>query len=250
MAALEGELVREAERLGRAEEILGHRFRARALLLRALTHESLLNEKPSDSGDNEVLELLGDAVLSLVTVEALAAQSPEAGEGELTDRRAAYVSEDALAVRADTLGLASLLRTGRSIEGKVPLSARADLVEALVGAVYQDAGLEAARAVVHRLLGEPPREAKSAAPNPKRALQERLQGLFGEAPTYDVERGEGPNHAPTYRASAMFRGAALGTGEGKSKRASTEAAAADALEKLDVDDEALRARFGGPTSRP
>lgn len=235
--------MRESARLEKASKVLGHRFAEPSLLLCALTHKSLLNEKSSAVRDNEVLELLGDAVLSLVTVEALVRGSPDSGEGELTERRAAHVSEDALAARADSLGLASLMRTGRSIAGNVPLSARADLVEALLGAVYRDAGLEAARAVAERLLGAPPEEGRAAAGNAKRVLQERLQGLFGEPPTYEVERGEGPNHAPTYRAMARFRGALLGEGLGGNKRAATEAAAADALARLDVDDAVLRTRF-------
>lgn len=237
------ELLAEAGRLERAMTLLGHRFAEPALLLCALTHKSLLNEKRSAVRDNEVLELLGDAVVSLVTVEALVRESPMAGEGELTERRAAHVSEEALAARADSLGLAALMRTGKSIAGRVPLSARADLVEALLGAVYRDAGLEAARHVAERLLGPPPAEALAPAANAKRALQERLQGLFGEPPAYEVERGEGPNHAPTYRAVARFRGESLGEGLGGNKRAATEAAAADALERLDRDDAVLRARF-------
>ncbi len=239
------ELERERARLERAVDVLGHRFADASLLLQALTHSSYLNENRSGVGHNEVLELLGDAVLSLCTIEALVRASPEAGEGELTDRRAAHVSEDALALRADALGLASLLRTGRSIEGGVPVSARADLVEALIGAVYEDAGLEAARAATTRLLGAPPAHAPPASQNAKRVLQERLQRLFGEPPTYDVVRVDGPNHAPIYEATAVYGGAALGTGRGGSKRTATEAAAADALARTEHDDDVtLRARFG------
>lgn len=237
------EIARERARLERAIAVVGHRFRDEVLLLRALTHKSLLNEQPSLLGDNEVLELLGDAVLSLLAIEGLVRQSPDAGEGELTERRAAWVSEEALAARADELGLASLLRTSRSIEGSVPLSTRADLVEALLGAVYLDGGLEAARGTALRLLGEPPREVGPAATHAKRVLQERLQSVFGEPPSYDVERSDGPNHAPIFRARAKFRGAVLGQGDGKNKRTATEAAAANALSLLEGDDARLRARL-------
>lgn len=243
--SLDEELRREADRLDAASSLLGHGFKDPSLLLRALTHKSLLNERASAVGENEVLELLGDAVVSLVTVEALVRASPEADEGILTERRAAHVSEDALAARADALGLVRLLRTGRSIDGKVPVSARADLVEALLGAVYLDAGLDAARAVALTLLGPPPAEIAAAAAHAKRVLQERLQGLFGEAPTYEVVRGDGPNHAPTYRATVRFRGAALGEGQGGNKRVATEAAASDALARLPDSDAVLRARCGG-----
>jgi ribonuclease-3 len=240
------ELAREAARLERAELILAHAFRDRALLLTALTHRSLLNEVTSSVPHNEVLELLGDAVLSLASVEALVVSSPGSDEGDLTVRRAAYVSEEHLARRADESGLVELLRTGKSIQGRVPVSARADLVEALLGAVYRDAGLEAARQVVRRLLGDVPASAAAHSAHAKRTLQERLQTLFGEPPQYDVERGDGPNHAPTYRAIAVFRGVRLGEGQGKNKRSATEAAAADALSRLDVDDDALRARLKAP----
>jgi ribonuclease III len=224
--------------------LLGHAFKDRSLLLRALTHRSLLNERSTSTGHNEVLELLGDAVLSLVTVEDLLLQSPDAEEGELTERRAAHVSEEALACAADRVGLASMLRTGNSILGEVPISARADLVEALLGAVYQDGGLDAARACAKRVLGEPPLEAKPIAPHMKRELQERLQRLFGEAPRYDVERGDGPGHAPTFIARAIFRGEFLGEGTGPNKRQATEAAAAAAVAGLGHDDVTLRERFG------
>lgn len=239
---LEAELEREANRLSRASEILGHRFRDPSLLLCALTHKSLRNERATSVGDNEVLELVGDAVLGLITVDALVDQSPHASEGELTERRAAHVSESSLAARADALGLAELLRTGRGIAGRVPVSTRADVVEALLGAVHRDAGIDAARAVAVRILGPPPADARPAGANAKRDLQERLQRLFGEAPSYEMERGNGPNHAPTYTATARFRSAALGKGTGGNKRAASEAAAADALERLG-DDDSLRARF-------
>ena len=129
------ELDREGSRLERAERVLGHVFRERALLLRALTHSSFTNEQHSSVGDNETLELLGDAVLSLVTTEALLRATPDAGEGELTVRRAAHVSEAALARAALAAGLPALLRTGKSVAPVVPLSTGADLVEAVLAAV-------------------------------------------------------------------------------------------------------------------
>ena len=237
------EIARERPRLDRATALVGHRFADEALLLRALTHKSLLNERPSPLGHNEVLELLGDAVLSLVAVEGLVRVSPDADEGELTERRAAWVSEEALALRADKLGLASLLRTSKSIEGSVPLSTRADLVEALLGAVYLDGGLEPARRAALTLLGDPPSEVGPATTHAKRVLQERLQSVFGEPPNYDVERSDGPNHAPIFRARAKFRGVVLGEGDGKNKRLATEAAAVSALASLEKDDALLAARL-------
>lgn len=231
------------ERVARASRALSHTFRDPGLLLRALTHKSLLNERFIDSGHNEVLELLGDAVLGLVAVEHLVRASPGADEGELTERRAAWVNEQALAARADVLGLAELLRAAKGIEGHAPLSARADLVEALIGAVYLDAGIEAARAATLHLLGEPPERVAAAVAHAKRVLQERLQRVFGEAPVYDVDKGTGPNHAPTFRAAVLFRGVRLGEGEGKNKKEATEAAAANAVTTLEIDDASLRERL-------
>jgi ribonuclease-3 len=243
-ADLRAELRAEASRLDRAERILAHAFRRRALLLEALTHKSYLNEHATHVPCNEQVELLGDAVLSLVTLDALLGQTPGAVEGELTDRRAAHVSEAALEARGESSGLAALLRTSKGAMD-VQRSMKADLIEAVLGAVYRDAGLEAARVVAARLLGEPPRVAVvSEATNAKRTLQERLQRLFGEPPAYDAAKKDGPNHAPTFEARVMFRGAELGRGEGASKRAATEAAAEHALTTLGTD-EALRARFAG-----
>lgn len=241
--ATAAEIAGERPRLQRAMELIGHRFVDESLLLRALTHKSLLNERATFVGHNEVLELLGDAVLSLVAVEGLVRNSPDADEGELTERRAAFVSEVALAARADDLGLFALLRTSKSIVNTSPASTRADLVEALLGAVYLDGGLEPARIAAHRLLGDPPKQIGPASMHAKRVLQERLQSVFGEPPSYHVERSHGPMHAPIFRALAKFRGVVIGEGDGKNKRTATEAAAAAALASLESDDVLLRARL-------
>jgi ribonuclease-3 len=242
MSELQDELSAQAERLQRAERLLGYTFKDRALLLEALTHKSYLNENATAVACNEVLELLGDAVLSLVTVDALLAQTPRAEEGELTDRRAAHVNEDALQERSDATGLAALLRTGKGALD-VQASMKADLVEAVLGAVYRDGGLLAARAVAERVLGAPPKEPVVVeGAHAKRELQERLQRLFGQPPRYDTDKKDGPNHAPTFLAKVSFRGVELGVGEGPSKRAATEAAAEAALAQLG-DDPALTARF-------
>lgn len=228
--------------MARAEQVLGHVFRDRALLLRALTHSSVKNERVSAVADNESLEILGDAVLSLVALELMLRTTPTASEGELTVRRAAYVSAASLGKAASTLGLPALLRTGKSVTTATAGSSSADLVEALIGAVYLDGGLEGARACVGRLLGEPPRTPPPRAANPKGMLAERLQRVLREAPTYEVER-EGPSHATVFRARASVHGRVLGEGAGTSKQAATEAAAGAALQGLPDDDAELRARL-------
>jgi ribonuclease-3 len=238
------ELHAEGERLARAENVLGRAFVDRSLLLSALTHRSFLNERKSAVAHNEVLELLGDAVLSLVVVEALVHTSPGADEGSLTERRAAHVSTTNLARAATSSGLVALLRTGRSLAAGVPENAAADVVEAVLGASYEDGGLDAARALVQRLLGPPPEVAIPTTANAKKDLQERLQGLVGHAPTYIVAHKDGPNHAPVFSAEVVIGDLVLGRGEGKNKRLATEAAAAAALDALvDVDDVTLTAQL-------
>lgn len=226
-------------RVARVEEILGHRFDDRTLVLRALTHRSHVHEDRGGTGvgHNERLEFLGDAVLGLLTAEALLSMSPDAEEGELTRRRAAFVSEGPLAAAAEARGLGSLLRMGRgqTKEGGERLaSLLADAVEALIAAVYLDAGLAAARGVVRRLLGPPPSHDVVASVDPKTRLQELLQAKRGLVPRYEVARVGGPEHEPRYEALVWCENRLLGRGEGPSKKLATRAAASAALDSGDV----------------
>lgn len=241
------ELEREADRLKKAEDVVGHVFVDKRRLLSALTHRSYLNENKTVADHNEVLELLGDAVLSLVVVDQLVRESPEQSEGPLTERRAAHVSAENLQKASTSKGLAALLRTGRGVRGAdeaVVANIAADVVEAVIGAVYLDGGLAAAAVAVDKILGPPPKDVVVAAAHAKRVLQERLQHVFGKAPEYVVTRKDGPNHAPVYAAVVSFAGKDLGTGEGKNKRAATEEAAADAVKGLEgLDDPGLREKL-------
>lgn len=250
---LDDDVQAEVGRLERAEALLGYRFRDRRHLLAALTHASWRNERPTETPDNELLELLGDAVLSLIVVTELVDDAaPGVGEGELTERRAAHVSTENLARAAAAVGLDALLRTERGLVEKRPQNVVADVVESVIGAVWRDAGadaLPACRALVLRLLGPPPARVEVAGQRAKRVLQERLQRLFGRPPDYVVDRGEGPNHAPTFVATVRFAGEVLATATGANKRLATEAAAAAACAALDdIDDDALLLRF--PRTRP
>ncbi len=213
----------------RAEAVLGYAFANRATLLTALTHTSYLNEHATAVRSNEVLEFLGDAVLGLVTAHALVAQTPNASEGDFTDRRSAHVSAAALLRAAEVHDLAALLRTGKGASAVV-VSARADVVEALLGAVFTDGGFAVAASAAERLLGAPPRSvAAVATPHAKRELQELLQSLFGTAPSYTTARTDGPNHAPVYRAEVALFDEVLGAGDGSNKQNATQAAAEHAL---------------------
>jgi len=221
--------------LERLEAHLGHRFGDRALLERALTHRSAAGPAAS----NERLEFLGDAVLGLLAAELLYRRFPQAAEGELSRRRAWLVRERTLAEIARELELGGLLRLGpgelRS-GGFRRDSILADALEALLGAVYLDGGLEAARAAVERLLGghlarqpEP-----SALKDPKTRLQEWLQARRRPLPTYRVVGVAGAEHARRYTVACEVEGLDEPTvGEGSSRRRAEQAAAERALAELE-----------------
>lgn len=237
------------DRIAALEQLLGHTFRDRDLLLRALTHRSYLNEHPQDvaRGHNERLEFLGDAVLSLIASERLWAADTGASEGTLSRRRAAFVSEAALSAAARRQGIGAWLRMGRgqAREGGAELpSLLADTVEALLAAVYLDAGLDAARRAVSALLGEVPHELEAGPVDPKTQLQERLQRALGQSPCYRLARDGGPDHAPHYVATVHLGERSLGRGEGSNKKVATRAAALDALGRIEaMAPDALAAAF-------
>jgi ribonuclease-3 len=144
----------DADAVVRLEDALGHRFRDRTLLERALTHASYAHEHPP-SPDQGSLALLGDAALSLVVAEWLHADRPQAPVGVLTPRRAAIVSDANLAPWAMDLGLGGLLRLGRGEDqtgGRARASILATTLEAVLGALYLDGGLDAVRVAVGRRL--------------------------------------------------------------------------------------------------
>jgi ribonuclease-3 len=135
------------------EERLGHRFKDRHLLLRALTHASYANEHPPER-DNESLAFLGDAVLSLVVAERLWRTAGDEPVGVLTARRAAIVAGPALARWAERLGIGPLVRLGRGEDltgGRAKPSVLATTLEAILGAIFLEGGLDATRAAVERL---------------------------------------------------------------------------------------------------
>ena len=141
------------DRVSAFEEKLGHRFRDRALLERALTHASYAHEHPP-AAHNEALALLGDAALSLVVVEHLYGTASDAPVGVLTPQRADVVSGANLARWAETLGLGDLVKLGRGEEqtgGRARASILATTIEAVLGAIHLDGGLDAVRAAVRRL---------------------------------------------------------------------------------------------------
>lgn len=238
----------DAERVERAERVLGHQFEDKRLVIEALTHRAVRNDH-RDRGykDYERLEYLGDAILDFIVADRLYRKFPKADEGELTQRRAAYVSEPALAAAAERTGLAELVLLSNSQrkvgDEKLP-SILSDIVESTLAAVYLDGGLEAAAAVVDRVLGELESGPIQQHRDVKSDLQERLQRVLGEAPEYIVTRLGGPDHLPSYQAEIVVRGQKAAQAEGASKKRATRAAAQAAVAELGgLSDAQLRQRF-------
>ena len=216
------------------EAALGHSFEKPALLEKALTHASLARETEG-LADNERLEFLGDAVLQLAVTDYLFRNYPDLPEGQLAKARSAVVSGDALAEVAATIGLGEhvLLGQGEEMtEGRRKASILANTMEAVLGAVYLDAGYETAKAVVLGLWGGriDERARTPGVSDYKTRLQEIL-AVSGRLPQYMV-RGSGPSHDPRFVAEVSIEGAVLGRGEGRSKKQAEQVAAAEALQNL------------------
>jgi ribonuclease-3 len=205
-------------------------------LLEALTHPSLANEQ-RHIRHNQRLEFLGDSILGFCASELLCRRFPDADEGALTRIRARLVNAEALASWGRSIGLAGALRVGRGAataglrEGTNVL---ADAVEALIAAAYLEAGLEQA-AELCRLVVEYGLATGGAAASrdPKSELQERLQALGHAAPSYELLEERGPAHERWFRIRVVGAERTLAEGEGRSKRAAEQAAAAAALQKLE-----------------
>lgn len=217
---------------------INHVFRDEALLGLALTHSSLLQERPDLAESNQRLEFLGDAVLQLVLTEALFTLFPGDREGSLSRRRAALANGPFLAGLAREIGLDQALRLGASEEatgGRTRTAALEDAFEALIGAVYLDSGWDAARKTVWHIYG--PLGARLANvedfENPKGRLQELIQPRHGNsALRYDVVDIGGEDHARSYEVAVFLHDRRLGAGRGTSKKSAEEAAAREGLATL------------------
>ena len=225
-------------KLARLEAAINHRFASRRLLQHALTHRSYANERAGDVADNEVMEFLGDAVLGLVVSELLYRRSPELSEGKMSKLKAFLVSAEMLARRAEAIDLGSYLVLGRGEEktaGRAKDSLLANAFEAVIAAVYLDAGLEAATDFVDRTIW-PQLGASVPEDHPlsdyKSLLQERLQAQSGELPVYRVVAEQGPDHDKIFRVEVVVDGEPLTEGEGRTKKAAEQEAAESALAML------------------
>lgn len=203
----------------------------------ALTHPSFANEQRS-ARHNQRLEFLGDSVLGFCVSELLWARFPEADEGALTRMRAQLVNAEALAAWARKEELAQILRLGRGAGAaglRESTNVLADAVEALIAAVYLDRGLEAARTACARIVeSELALLERDGTRDPKSELQERLQSIGGEAPTYELLETGGPAHERWFKVGVLHGARRLAEGSGRSKRAAERAAASEALKLPDL----------------
>jgi ribonuclease-3 len=209
----------------------GVSFTDQLLLQQALTHRSAL--EADEIKNYERLEFLGDAVLDLAVADLLSSEHPQVREGELSKMRAALVNTESLAELTRTMGLQRYIRLGRSEQkagGLERPGLLADVFEALLGALYRDQGFPAALSFISTLLKG--RLALVSPRDPKTELQEVLHGVGRPAPTYQLERTEGPQHAPQFVSVVVIDGEILGRGAGASKKASEQLAAEQALTVL------------------
>lgn len=221
------------------QQRLGHSFADGSLLRQALTHASFGHEKRQRLPDNQRLEYLGDAVLQLAVTAELYRRFPELPEGRLTVLRARLVNRHCLQGLAEELGLGEHLILGRGEEnsqGRQRGSILADAMEAVIGAVFAEAGWDISRAIILRLL-EPSLavmsdEGDSEAANPKGTLQEKLQAEGEHPPVYRCLSEAGPAHARTYEVVVEWQGRELGRGQGASKKEAETRAAQAALDAL------------------
>ncbi len=230
-------------RVSAVEDIIGHQFQNKDLIASAITHPSAAEGMPV-STSYERLEFLGDAVLGAIIAREVYERFPGMDEGQLTDLKIALVSGKMLSGLSDELGLAEYIVFGVSELGtnsRGMKSALEDVFEAIVGALYVDGGYDAAHEFVMRMLGEymvP--ETIQRFMNPKTHLQEITQkGNIRKTPIYRLETSDGPAHARVFTSVALLDGRRIGRGQGSSKKESENAAAADAIRRIEEDPHAV-----------
>jgi len=211
---------------------LGHTFRKPDLLVRAVTHASI---GTATRPDNQRLEFLGDRVLGLVMAEALLTADAMAPEGQLAPRFNALVRKETCADVAREVGLGDVLKLGRSemlTGGRRKEALLGDAMEAVIAAVYQDAGFEAARALVLRLWGKRIAAVEPDARDAKTSLQEWAQARGMPPPAYEEAGRSGPDHAPQFTVRVTLANGATAEATAGSKRVAEQAAARLLLERV------------------
>ena len=221
--------------LERLESKLGFRFKDRALLAHALVHRSLVNEADlADRDSNERLEFLGDAALGLVAAELLYRRYPDRAEGRLTHARASLVNLASLGEIGEALGLGDFVQLGRGEDlsgGRTRPSVLGRALEAVLGAIYLDQGLDVLRELLEpMLINELDRYGwEGPAKDFKSQLQEHLQASQGSTPVYELVCMQGPDHHRLFTMAVRAGERVLASGEGSSKQRAEQAAARAAL---------------------
>ena len=225
----------DLQRLEACEQRIGYEFESLDYLLQGLTHSSI---KTVDQPCNERMEFLGDSVLGLVITEFLFNFFGDLTEGELTQIKSVVVSTTALAEESKRLGLDVAFQVGKGVTSRkaLPVSLLANVFEAVVGAIYLDRGIEAAREfclrnLYHQIVAV--RQNKHQL-NYKSMLQQYIQKADGKTPTYRVAGEKGPDHSKQFTVQAMVGKKILGVGEGKNKKEAEQRAAEESLRMLGV----------------
>ncbi|MCY3756820.1 MAG: ribonuclease III [Acidobacteria bacterium] len=225
--------------LEKLEERIGHAFKDRSLLLRALTHSSFANECPLEQGDNEQLEFLGDTIIGFVVGEYLMVNHPDFSEGRLSKLRAQLVSSGSLFRSASALQLGRFLRLGKGAEKSGSREKQAVLVdatEALVAALYLDGGMDAARRFVLKQLEEDLEDIRSGrfvSCDYKSRLQEKLHSLRQAPPEYSIIDESGPGHRRQFSVRLTIGGEPAARGQGATKKSAEQDAARQVLERVE-----------------
>ena len=223
------------ELLEELQDKIGYRFQNTDLLKQALTHSSFANEqKINKLKDYERLEFLGDAVLELVSSEFLFRENPQMPEGQLTKLRASMVCEPALAYCAKDIDLGSYILLGRGEEytgGRYRSSITSDVMEAIIGAIFLDGGIENAKKHIYRFILSD-LENKILFLDSKTILQEEIQKKKDAQLRYELIGESGPDHNKQFTVDAYLNDVLIGSGTGRTKKAAEQQAAYEALLKM------------------
>ena len=223
------------ELLEELQDKIGYRFQNTELLKQALTHSSFANEqKINKLKDYERLEFLGDAVLELVSSEFLFRENPQMPEGQLTKLRASMVCEPALAYCAKDIDLGSYILLGRGEEytgGRYRSSITSDVMEAIIGAIFLDGGIENAKKHIYRFILSD-LENKILFLDSKTILQEEIQKKKDAQLRYELIGESGPDHNKQFTVDAYLNDVLIGSGTGRTKKAAEQQAAYEALLKM------------------
>ena len=219
------------------EQKLGYCFHNKTLLRTALTHSSFANERGANSESYERLEFLGDSILGYLTAEFLYRHDPKLPEGQMTRLRAELVCEQSLHQIALRLGLGALMRLGKGEEhsgGRERASILADMVESILAAMYLDSGsLDAPRRfITDELLSHAEISVEHRSADYKTRLQELVQQKPNQIIRYEMTGESGPDHNKTFAFRVLINETQAGEGVGRSKKEAEQAAAREALERL------------------